>query len=117
MRMDQVVGLLRVGAVGLCAVLEPTPMVVGVVAHLMSFGHNLLEQVWVFVHVVAYHEEGGLYPMLPKRVENKGRGFRNRTVVKGEINHLFVLVHSPRCPGVKPAQPFGRLLNDHIAEA
>ena len=40
---------------------EAAEVVIGVIAYLMTFFHNLLEEFRVLLHVLAHHEECGLH--------------------------------------------------------
>lgn len=89
-------------------------MVKGMISHLMPFLNNLPIKFRMLSHVVANHKERGMYAKLLQRLENKRSSFRYRPVVKREINGMLLPVHTPCCPGVKPTQPYRRLLDYHI---
>ena len=101
----QLVCLLCVVDVSLGEVLEAAIMVEGVVAHLMTFFHHLAEEMRVFPHIVANHEEGRLSPVMAQGFENERRGFWNGTVVEREIYGMFMLVHAPQGSWKHPTQP------------
>ena len=106
--------LLHVITVFADAVAEAADMVVGMITDTMSLANDTLKQLRIFTGIVTDHEEGRLDIIMPERVEDKRCGFRDRTVIEGQIHCLLVPVHSPCRPGIKPAQPHTRLLDNHI---
>ena len=116
MGTDELVGLFSILDIGLGEVLQSTEVVESVVAHLMSFVENLLEEIGLFPHVVAHHEEGGVGVECPQRVEDEWRGLGYGTVVEREVYGTLVLVHAPIGFGKHPSQPEGGLFENHGAE-
>ena len=76
------VGLLHVVAVVVQRVAESADMVVCMVAYLMAFVDDAPEEVGIFPHVVAHHEEGGLDAVVAQRVEDEGCRLGNGAVVE-----------------------------------
>ena len=111
--VDQLVGLQHIQHIAAGAG-QPLDVVVGVVANAVTPALDFLEQLGVFPHVVAHHEEGGLRIVFVQRVENPGSGLRDGPVVEGEVNRLLVRVHSPYSTGIEPSQPLRRLFYDHL---
>ena len=98
--VDDVVGLLHVKDVGYGPVLKRSKVIESVVAHDVPLGHNPVVQVMVSEHVLANHEESGLYSEFLQRVKNERGRLGDRPVIKRQINRTLVLVHSPSRPGV-----------------
>ena len=76
------VGIVDVNVVCNCPMLQRAKVMIGVVANLMTFGNNLLEEVGILVDIVAYHEECCLDIVFSKCVKNKRRALWNRTVIE-----------------------------------
>ena len=66
----------------------------------MSPLHNHLELIRMFTDIVTYHKEGGLYTVFVKQIKNPGSNFRDRPIVKSQINGSLIRVHSPDGAGV-----------------
>ena len=90
-------------------------MVEGVVAHLMTFGNDLIVEVVVSQHIFANHKEGSLDIMFAKSFQYEGGRLGDRTIIERYVNRTFVRIHSPSRPGIKPAQPFCRLFYKHYS--
>ena len=93
---------------------ETAAMVVGVITDAMSLINDTLVQFRVFTGIVANHKEGCFDSVVLKCIEDKRGGFRDGTVIEGQVDRLLMSVHSPCRPGVKPAQPHARLLDNHL---
>lgn len=70
--MDNVVGLGYIENICYSPMLESTDMVEGVVAHLMTFGNDLIVEVVVSQHIFANHKEGSLDIMFAKSFQYEG---------------------------------------------
>ena len=98
--LDIGVGLFDIVVVLFDGMTEPTDMVMGVIAYLMTFCNDPLIQVGIFPYVVAHHKEGGFDIKLLERIKDEGGGLWDRTVVKGQIDCPFTTVHPPEGFGV-----------------
>ena len=74
---------------------EATDVVVGVITDAMPFVDHTLEDVGVFAHVVAHHEEGRLDTIPSQHVQDEWRGFGDGPVVESQIDGLLLRVHTP----------------------
>jgi hypothetical protein len=86
MTVDIVVSLAHILHIGTDGMTESADMVVGMITYLMPLSPNLLVEMRILPHVVAHHEEGGLDIELAKRLKDKGRRFRDGTVVERQID-------------------------------
>jgi hypothetical protein len=93
--MDISVSLLNVVAVLLDGMTQAANVVVGMIAHAVSFVQNLLKEFGIFTHVVTYDEERSLDSLCPQYFKNKRGGFGNRAVVERQVDCSFATVHSP----------------------
>ena len=84
--VDVGVGLLDVVTVFVKRVADAADVVVGVVSYLVPLGQYALVEFWIFAHVVAYHEEGGVDAILAEHIEDEWRGLGDWTVVEGQID-------------------------------
>ena len=114
MAVDIGIGLFHIVTVFLDGVGEAHDVVVGVVAHLMTFSDDALIEFRVLTDIVAHHEERGLGSERLQRVEDERRSLRDGTVVEGQIYCLLVTVHSPIGFRIEPAEVDGGLLNKHL---
>ena len=67
--VDICIGLLNVIAILLDGMAYATDMIVGVVAHLMPFIQNPLEELGIFTHIITDTEEGRFDTFVTKGVE------------------------------------------------
>lgn len=81
MGMDNVVGLGYIENICYSPMLESTDMVEGVVAHLMTFGNDLIVEVVVSQHIFANHKEGSLDIMFAKSFQYEGGRLGDRTIM------------------------------------
>jgi ApbE superfamily uncharacterized protein (UPF0280 family) len=84
--VDIGIGLLDVVAVFVEGVADTADVVVCVVSNLVTFGEDALVEVRVLAHVVAHHEEGGVYAVLTEYIEDKGGSLGDWTVIEGQID-------------------------------
>ncbi len=71
----QLIGFLYIIIIGECPVLESPQMIEGVIAHLMTFGHDTSVEVMIAEHILAHHEEGGLHAIVGECLQDEGGGF------------------------------------------
>ena len=114
MGVHQFVGLKGVDDICGSPVLETADVVHRVVTHLMASIDNLLEELGVFPHIVAYHEEGGLGTERIERFENERRSLGDGSVIEGQIDCAFVRIHPPSGMWVKPPDISGWSFNNHL---
>lgn len=95
---------------------QTADVVEGMVAQSMPTRFDHFEHFGVFADVVTDHKEGGLDAIMVEYIEHPGSYFGNRSVVKGEINGSFVLVHPPKGIGIEPAEKPGGLFDNHNEE-
>ena len=80
MGVYQLVSLIGIAQEGLASVSDSTNMIEGMIAQSMSASGNLLHELRILTHVVAYHEERGLHPITIENVEDEGCRFRDGAV-------------------------------------
>ena len=113
--VNQVICLVGVLHIRLQGMANATHVIVCVISNLMSLCLYAFIEMRVLADIVTYHEESCLYPILCQSVKDKGGGFWNRSVVKGEINRMLPWIHSPKCFGIDPTEPYSRLFNNHYS--
>jgi hypothetical protein len=84
--VDVGIGFLHVVAIFLDGMAESYDVVVGMVAHLVALGLYAFEEFGILTHVVAHHEEGGVYAVLTEYIEDKGGSLGDWTVIEGQID-------------------------------
>ena len=112
-RLNEAVGFVHVPYI-IFGMHQPGDVVVGVVAHTVPTSFHLFEEFGILPHVVAHHEESSLHSVLVENVKNPRRGFRNGSVVEGDIHCLLLRVHSPDGTGIEPSHPLAWLFNNHF---
>ena len=83
------IGLVDIGDVVGCALLESLEMVVGMVAYAMPALDNHLVLIGVLAHIVAHHEEGGLDAVSVEHIKHPRGNLRDGAVIKSEVDGLF----------------------------
>ena len=111
--VEKHVGFVGVDEICGCPMLEGPQMVVGVVAHLVTFVDDLLKQFRIAVDILTHHEECGFCVELFKCLEQERSGFGDGTVVERQIDCSNRRIHPPNRLWVYPSQPFGWLFNNH----
>ena len=81
--VEQLVGFLSIGIVGLAGMAEASHVVEGVVAYAVTFAYHLSVEFGVFPYIVANHEEGGLDTMLAKHGEDERCSLGDRAIIEG----------------------------------
>ena len=114
MAADVGVGFLDIEHIVAHGVAEAADVVVGVIAHEVALVDDLLEEIGILAHVVAYDEEGGTHAETTEDVENKRCGLGDGTVVERQIDCALTTVHSPEGFRVEPAEVDGWLLDNHV---
>lgn len=89
-------------------------MVERMVADAVSALYYHTEHIRVLTDVVAYHEKGCLDVVFVQQFQYPRRHFRDGTVVKGQVNSLFVRVHPEDGVGIDCAEKPRRLLYKHL---
>ena len=56
------------------------------IANTMPFVDYALVNIRILTDIVAYHKEGGFYPVLRQYIKDIGRGFGYGAVIKGQID-------------------------------
>ena len=95
------------------AVAKSADVVERVVAEAVSSGFDHLKDLGMLPNVVADHEEGGFDAIFVEHVQHPWRDLGNGTVVKREIDSLFLSVHAPQGVWIKPTQENCGLLDNH----
>ena len=98
--MYEIVGFLHILTVGTRGMLESSPVVEGVVAHLMTCRHDLVVQLRMLAHIVAHHKESGMDTELSESLQNEWCCLGDRTIVKREVYRTLILVHHPCRSGI-----------------
>ena len=80
----------------------------------VSFADDALVEFGMSADVLSDDEECCFCPIGFEGVEDERCGFRDRAVIKGEIDGPVVVVHSPSGPRVQPSEPLGGLFDNHV---
>ena len=86
MAVDIGISLLNIIAVLLDRVAQTAYVIVGVVAHLMTFGKNTFVELWIFTHIIAYHKESGTGTKLLKGVKDEWGCLWDGTIIESQVD-------------------------------
>ena len=111
--MNEFVGLKHIVQIHLGAHLCPLHMVHGVITHTVTAAQEFFKKFGMALHIIAYAKKGGFHAIAVERVEHPRRDLGNGTVVKREIDSLFLSVHAPQGVWIKPTQENCGLLDNH----
>ena len=115
-RSNQIICLLNIAQIAASGAFSPLKMMHRVISHPMPSSLHLFIDRWIFPYVIPYHEESGLYPITVEHIEHPRGGFRNRSVVKCEINPAILSGGDSESPlRSEDAEYLRRLFDQHYS--
>lgn len=87
--------------------LPPIEVVKSVVAYAVIAFQDLIKNRWVLFNVMSHTKKRGMGPIFFQLAQYIGCHFRNRPVIKSEVNGFVGLIHLPGERWIKLLQPTG----------
>lgn len=100
--LENDIRLIDIGNEALRRMAHTAPMVEGVVANAVTAILYHLKNLGIFARIFAHHEEGGFHAVFIKHIEYPRCYFGDGTIVEGEIDALFLVLHPPKRTRIKP---------------
>lgn len=86
MAVDIGIGFFNIVAVLLDRVAQTSYVIVGVVAHLMTFGKNTFVELGIFAHIIAHHKESSTGTKLLKGIKDEWGSLWDGTIIESQVD-------------------------------